>query len=64
MYSCDVVKTGSGLSPWERCVQEDGCLSPGGCLHAPLATVGSRGLSLPYGEVFPVCVVVAQERGC
>ena len=36
-------------------MQEDGCLSPGGCLHAPLVTVGSRGLALPYGEVFPVC---------
>ena len=45
-------------------MQEDGCVSPGGCLHAPLVTVGSRGLSLSYGEVFPVCVVVAQERGC
>ena len=58
MYSCDDVRTGSGLSLWERWVQEDGCL------HAPLVTVGSRGLSAGYGEVFPVCVVVAQERGC
>ena len=24
-------------------------------------TVGSRGLSVPHGEVFPVCVVGAQE---
>ena len=60
---CCLCVTSSGRKyGWRKCVKTP-CFSQCGCLPSWVlpVIVGSRGLSVSHGEVFPVCVVGAQE---
>lgn len=58
---CVCVTSSGGKYGWRKYVKtrfyQCGCLLS----WVPPMTVGSRGLSVPHGEVFPECVVGAQE---